>query len=270
MDDPRFSWVDGELLPLDSPAVLATDSAFSLGRGCYSTARIRNGRARFAQHHAARLVRDARRLELGELDPEQVILALEETGRACFGDGSEGIVRVQASQDGDGGLHLTAVPRSTGPEPATWTACISDVVHEGPMPWSGVKVSNHLLFAMASDRAKAAGFDEALLLDREGYLVEGSRSNVVVVFADGRSATPDLSRGGVAGVGLRVLNERGAEIRVRHVSGSELTAASELIAVNAVRGPRPVVALDGRLVGDGTPGPVARRLADCFEAEGAD
>jgi branched-subunit amino acid aminotransferase/4-amino-4-deoxychorismate lyase len=267
MDRPRFCWVDGSLLPIDAPAVLASDSAFSFGRGCYTTARIRNGCARFAERHAARLVRDARRIGLGELDPKQVLQALEETGRACFGAQTDGIVRVQASRDGAARLHLTALPRPTGAEPATWTALISPLIHEGPMPWSGVKVSNHLLFALASEQAREAGADEALLLDREGYLVEGSRSNVVVAFADGETATPDLARGGVAGVGLEVLNERGAEIRVRHVSGRELTEAIELIAVNAIRGPRPIVALDDRPVGDGRPGPVARHLADCFEAE---
>ena len=267
MDHPGLCWVDGSLVPIDAPAVAASDSAFSMGRGCYTTARIRNGCARFADRHAARLVRDARRLDLGDVEPKRVVQALEETGRACFGRETDGIVRVQASRDGSGRLHLTALPRTTGAEAATWTACISPTIHEGPMPWSGVKVSNHLLFALASDHAREAGVDEALLLDREGYLVEGSRSNVVVVAGDGETATPDLSRGGVAGVGLEVLNERGAKIRVRHVSGSELTEAIELIAVNAVRGPRPIVALDGCPVGAGRPGPVARRLADCFEAD---
>ena len=264
---PRFCWVDGALLPIAEPAVVASDSAFCVGRGCYTTARIRNGCARFVDHHAARLARDARLLGLGEVDPKRVAQAFEELGRACFDDDTDGIVRVQASRDASGRLHLTALPRGTGAEADTWTACISSVTHEGPMPWSGVKVSNHLLLALASDRAREAGADEALLLDRDGYLVEGSRSNVVVVTGDGETATPDLSRGGVAGVGLQVLNERGAQIRVRHLPGSELTEAVELIAVNAVRGPRPIVALDGRPVGEGRPGPVATRLADCFEAD---
>ena len=70
------------------------------------------------------------------------------------------------------------------------------------MPWSGAKVSNHLLSALASDEARTAGVDEALLLDREGYLVEGSRSNLVVVTRSGETTTQDPSRGGVAGVGV--------------------------------------------------------------------
>ena len=264
---PRFCWVDGSLLPIDEPAVPASDSAFCVGRGCYTTARIRNGRVRFGSHHAMRLARDARRLGLGEVDPERVLRALEESGRASFGEQGDGIVRVQASQDARGQLHLTALPRDPGSETPCWTACTSSLIHEGPMPWSGAKVANHLLFALASDEARAASVDEALLLDHEGYLVEGSRSNLVVVTASGETTTPDPVRGGVAGVGLEILRERGAKIQPRHISGHGLERASELIAVNAIRGPRPVIAVDGRPVGDGRPGPVARRLADCFEPD---
>jgi branched-subunit amino acid aminotransferase/4-amino-4-deoxychorismate lyase len=193
--------------------------------------------------------------------------ALEATGRANFAgapDGGDGVVRVQASRDGEGVLHLTAVPRSAGAEPPVWRACTAPMRHEGPMPWSGAKVSNHLLFALAGDHARTAGCDEALLLDRHGYLVEGSRSNLIAVGRDGRLATPDLARGGVAGVGLAVLRERMREIAVRDVSQGELGELRELIAVNAIRGPKAIVSLDGREIGDGRPGPVSRRLAECF------
>lgn len=260
--EPRLCWVDGELLPLGAPALRADDSAFSLGLGCYTTARAAGGKIRFLARHVARLVRDARRLGLGDLDATRVTEALETTGGENFPPAGavDGVVRAQASRDAAGALHLTAVPRSAGEEPASWRAEIAVFAHEGPMPWSGAKVSNHLLFALAHEHASRAGLDEALLLDRDGYLVEGSRSNVIVVCADGQVATPDLARGGVAGVGLDVLRERAPEIAVRHIAGSELTSAQELIAVNAVRGARAIACLDGRDIGDGTPGPVATRL----------
>ena len=79
--------------------------------------------------------------------------------------------------------------------------------------------------------------------------------------------TPDLSRGGVAGVGLEVLRERSIEIRERDIKTGDLFAARELIAVNAVRGPRPVVTLDGRPIGDARPGPVAKRLRAAFDED---
>jgi 4-amino-4-deoxychorismate lyase len=265
--EPQPCWVNGALVERESAALPATDSAFAQGRGCYTTARVRAGRLRFGDRHARRIVRDARRLAIGSVDPGRVIAALEETAEAAFGPGGDGIVRVQASRDGSGRVHLVAVPRHPGAEPAAWTACRAPFPHEGPTPWSGAKVTNHLLFALAADHARAHGVEETLLLDSERYLVEGSRSNLIVVGEDGRLATPDLARGGVAGVGLEVLGERDPSIRVRHIRDGELSAVSELIAVNAIRGPRPIVRLDGGTVGDGEPGEQARRLARLFDAD---
>ncbi len=263
---PGPCWVDGVLREREAAALPATDSAFSWGLGCYTTARWLGGAVLFGERHAARLARDARRLGLGGLEPERVVEGLTETGRAAFGTG-EGVVRIQASRDGEGRLHLTAVPRHVGPEPATWRAGTCPFAHEGVMPWSGSKVSNHLLFALASDWAREQGLDEALLVDRDGHVVEGARSNLLRVDADGSISTPDPARGGVAGVGLEWLRERAPEIRLRHLAAHALEGASELVAVNAIRGPRPVVELDGAPVGDGRPGAVARRLRALFDAE---
>ena len=252
-------WVDGVLVARSGAALRADDSANSVGPGCFTTARISNGRPRFAARHARRLRRDAAGLGLPAVECDFVLRALVETGRAAFGD-RDGVVRVQASRDSAGGLQLTAVPRALGPERASWRARRAPFAHEGPMPWSGAKVSNHLLYALAAQSARDAGLDEAILLDRAGYLVEGSRSNILVVDEAGRVSLPDLARGGVAGVAREVLCERAPEIEIRHVPETEMATASELIAINAVRGARPIVSLDGCTVGDGEPGPVARRL----------
>ena len=210
-------WIDGELVFAGTPASRADDSAFSHGRGCYTTARIWRGRPRWPERHAARLVRDAQRLGIGELDATLVLRALTETAQAAFGaggsDGSsvgdgEGIVRVQASRDARARVHLTAVPRPLGDDPQTWRLCTAPFRHEGPMPWGGAKVSNHLLFALASDFAHAEGVDEALLVDRDGYLIEGARSSLVVVDREGRVCVPDLRRGGVDGVARQHLQEQ--------------------------------------------------------------
>jgi branched-subunit amino acid aminotransferase/4-amino-4-deoxychorismate lyase len=195
--------------------------------------------------------------------------ALTETARAAFGDGPDatGIVRIQASRGGDGVPRLCVVPRLTGTEPASWRAILAPFPHEGAMPWSGAKVSNHLLFALAGDLARARGVDEAFLADAEGRVIEGSRSNLLRVDEDGSITTPDLARGGVAGVGLEVLRERAPEIRDLDLTKDALLSARELIAINSIRGPRPVLELDGRPIADGRPGPIAARLAALFDAD---
>lgn len=244
----------------------ADDSAFLEGRGCYTSARVEDGRARFAERHVARLVEGARSLGLPELDPERVRRALEELARAAFGGGS-GVVRLQASRDGEGRLHLVGVPRALGPEPRVWSAIALRVAHGGPGFAPGVKVSSRLTLALAADAARRAGADEALVVDAGGYLVEGARSSAFVALSPGSLATPPLARGAVAGIARSVVLERVAGIAEREIAEAELRGAREIVAVNAVRGARPIVRLDGAPVGDGQPGPWAQRLADALAAD---
>jgi branched-subunit amino acid aminotransferase/4-amino-4-deoxychorismate lyase len=171
-------------------------------------------------------------------------------------------VRLQASRDGDGHLHLVGVVRALGPEPSEWRAISPPFPHEGPAPYSGAKVTNHLLFAMARDRAVSAGVDEAVLYDGEGFLIEGARSNFLLARSDGSLATPSLRRGGVAGVAREILLEKLPEIAETDLHRSAVMEARELIAVNAVRGSCPVIELDGEAVGEGRPGPAAELLRE--------
>jgi branched-chain amino acid aminotransferase len=261
MSSPGPIWVDGKLRDADTAAVSADDSAFSSGRGCYSTGRFAGGRVRYGERVVRRLARDARALGLGKVDEALCLAGMVTLGHAHFGDG-EGVVRLQASRDGAGSLHVVGVSRALGPEPAEWRAISPPFPHEGPTPYSGAKVTNHLLFAMARDRAARAGVDEAVLFDSEGFLIEGARSNLVLARSDGNLATPSLQRGGVAGVAREILLEKLPEIAEAELHQRTLGKARELIAVNAVRGARPVIELDGQPMGDGKPGPAALRLRE--------
>jgi branched-subunit amino acid aminotransferase/4-amino-4-deoxychorismate lyase len=254
-------WVDGQLIDSDTAAVRADDSAFSSGRGCYTTGRFAGGGVRFGERVVRRLARDARTLDLGEVDGDLCLAGMVALGKAHFGAG-EGVVRLQASRDGAGSLHLVGVARAVGPEPAEWRAISPPFPHEGPAPYAGAKVTNHLLFAMAREQAVRAGADEAALFDGEGFLIEGARSNFVLALGDGSLATPSLRRGGVAGVAREILLERLPEIAEVDLHRRTLGEIRELIAVNAVRGSRPVVELDGKPVGDGRPGPAALQLRE--------
>jgi branched-subunit amino acid aminotransferase/4-amino-4-deoxychorismate lyase len=256
---PDCIWADGRLVDAGVATVRADDSAFSSGRGCYSTGRFADGRIRYGERVVRRLARDARTLGLGEVDEALSLTGMVELGRAHFGTG-EGVVRLQASRDGSGALHLVGVARALGPEPSEWRAISPPFPHEGAVPYSGAKVTNHLLFAMARDRAVSAGVDEAALFDVEGFLIEGARSNFLLVRSDGSLATPSLQRGGVAGVAREILLEKLPEVAETDVHRSAVAEARELIAVNAVRGACAVVELDGEPVGEGRPGPATLRL----------
>jgi branched-subunit amino acid aminotransferase/4-amino-4-deoxychorismate lyase len=252
-------WLDGKLVPREALVARADDSALLSGRGCYTSVLWSGGRARFADRHARRLVENAASLSLGQLGEKTCLEAIHAVGSAVFGE-SAGIVRVQASRDGSRALHLLAVPRPFDGSRPFWRAVAAPFPHPGPMPWGGAKVTGHLTFDLAREAARAAGADDALLFDPGGRLVEGARTNVLVVLHDGTLVTPPLMRGAVAGIAREILCERVPELLERDVGSPDLARARELVLVNAVRGAVSVVSVDGRKVGSGHPGPMAAQL----------
>ena len=258
-------WVDGSLRAAGAAAVRADDSAFAEARGCYTSVRIRAGAPRFAERHVRRLVRDARALGLPAVDARLVRRAIGELAQAAF-RGGEGVVRIQLSRDGDAALHVVGVSRELGGDPPAWRAVTAPFPHPGAPVAGGPKLTQRLLHALASDTARAAGAEEALLFDAAGRLVEGARTNVVALAADGTLCTPPDERGAVAGIALEVASERLPALRRRDLSRRDLLAARGVAVINAVRGARALVALDGVALGRES-GAVAARLAAVLEQD---
>ena len=257
-------WVDGTLRPADNAVVRADDSAYSEGRGCYTSVRIRAGAPTFALRHVRRLERGARALGLPAVDPELLTRALAEVARAAFGSG-DGVVRLQLSRDGDGALHVVGVPRALGEEPLAWRAVTAPIAHPGALFAGGPKLTHRLYQALALDAARAARAEEALLFDASGWLVEGARTNVVALAADGVLCTPPAARGAVAGIALEVASER-LPLEPRDLSRSDLFAARGVAVTNAVRGARALVALDGAELGPESHA-LAERIAAVLERD---
>jgi branched-subunit amino acid aminotransferase/4-amino-4-deoxychorismate lyase len=223
---------------------------------CYTTGRYAAGRVWLGERVAARLVRDAAALGLGSLDAKDVLARLVALGRGAFGDG-EGVVRLEAR----GGGGLVGSTRPLGNEPEAWRAIVARAVHPGPGPAPGAKQAEVAALAAAREEAQTAGVDEALLFDAAGRLVEGARTNLALALADGSWAMPSAAAGAVRGVALEAALAAGVRVAERELSRAECAAAREIVATNAVRGARPVLALDGARVGDGRPGPLAAALA---------
>jgi len=264
-DSINLCWVDGELLPADRAVIRADDSAFREGRGCLTSLLITAGQPRFLERHIKRIRDGAKALRLGEVAESMIRRAIEELGEAAFPEGN-GVVRLQVSRDGDGAVHLVGSARRIGKSSSEWSAIIVALPHEGASLAEGVKVSNRLTLSLAAEDARAAGVDEAVLIDAAGRLIEGTTSNLFVSTRAGALSTPRIASGAVAGIARSVALERFPEIEERDIAKSELFAAAEIIAVNAVRGARPITRLDGRSVGEGRPGPWSARLADALAA----
>jgi branched-subunit amino acid aminotransferase/4-amino-4-deoxychorismate lyase len=168
---------------------------------------------------------------------------------AAFDDGP-GVVRVQASVDDNGEIQLLGTPRPLGEDPDEWSAIRASEVHDGGDPGGPKRVGRPML-ARAANAAHSAGVTEALLFDAAGNLVEGARTNIVVVTESGDFLTPPLSCGAVAGIAREIALEQIADLRENEIHSDALRSAREIIALNAVRGARPIVQLDGTRVGLG-------------------
>lgn len=212
-----------------------------------------------------RWVEDAAALGLGTIDAGSARNALEQLGRDRFGEAGHGIVRLEARRGADGPDWL-GTARALGPEASTWKAGISEQTHPGPRDAVGAKRADRALFDDAKQAAQEQGWDEGLLVDAEGFAVEGARSNLVVALASGRLVTPPLARGAVRGVARSILLDELPELEEADVRGDELARADELIAINSVRGACAIVALDERPVRAGRPGPWAAQLALLLDA----
>ncbi len=108
---------------------------------------------------------------------------------------------------------------------------------------AGLKHMNRLEQVLASREWPDESFMEGLMLDTEGLVIEGTRSNVFAVI-EGKLLTPDLSHSGVKGVMRNVLLEKfGAAATVAAISLQQLREADEIFICNSINGVWPVLTL---------------------------
>lgn len=116
---------------------------------------------------------------------------------------------------------------------------------------------------LAKREAKLAGYDEAILLDTQGYVSEGSGENIFLV-KKGRLFTPPLSSSILAGVTrdtiITLAGELGIPVSEDRITRDELYLADEVFFTGTAAEVTPVREVDNRSVGDGSVGPVTKRL----------
>lgn len=252
------------------------DRGLHYGDGVFTTLSVSRGVPLFLDRHLARLQADAARLDIPF--PGWPVLA-EETRRLGSRQ-AEGVLKIMLTRGvGGRGYRCPA-------EPATGTRILS--IHPQPnyLPelaetgvaarvcnlrlginprLAGVKHLNRLEQVLARAEWNDEAIREGLLLDHEGFLVEGVMSNVFLV-REGRLCTPLLDRCGVAGVMrglvLEAARAAGLEVEETRILPGEAFAAEELFLTNSVIGVWPVCALEGKAFPVGvTTRLLARRIA---------
>ncbi|KKT76084.1 MAG: Aminotransferase class IV, partial [Candidatus Peregrinibacteria bacterium GW2011_GWA2_44_7] len=126
--------------------------------------------------------------------------------------------------------------------------------------------TTHLLPALLARRAmRRAGAEEVLLVNHEGFVTEGSITNVFQI-KEGVLITPKdhMLPGTMRDRILEVARELKISVLESSILKSEILRSDELFVCNAPRGILPVVRVDGVLIGEGKVGPITHRLMDRF------
>ena len=119
---------------------------------------------------------------------------------------------------------------------------------------------------LAKIQANAAGADDALMLDYQGYVAETNATHVFIV-CDGVVMTSDTAscpEGITRATVLEICADHGIPHQVKNISLTEVYRADEMFCTGTMGELAPVVALDGRQIGGGEAGPMSRRLSALF------
>jgi branched-subunit amino acid aminotransferase/4-amino-4-deoxychorismate lyase len=245
-------------------ALLRTDNrGFRYGDGLFETMLFRGGRIRLGQYHFERLVGGMRLLGLEFQQAFDRTMLERLIGELCAVNGLDsGVparVRVTVFRGGAGlyntldkeAAYCIEVSGLTGggwKEDGFALAVFADG-RKAIDAYSGIKSNNYQLSTVAGMFAAQQGFDDCLLLNNHGRVVETTMANIWWV-REGRFFTPPLSEGCVAGVMRRwllgALAAAGYDVREAPIRPEELAEMDEIFISNAIRGVQWVRDLSGQ------------------------
>ncbi|HSK40091.1 MAG TPA: aminotransferase class IV [Arenibaculum sp.] len=258
------AWLDGALT--EDPRIDPADRGFTLGDGLFETLRLSGSRPRRLDRHLLRLRQGASLLGMPvPWDDGRLARGMAELAEATgIGDG---VLRLTLSRGpGPRGLlppaeqHPTTLmtlgplPPPSGPARAVVSAVTRRNEHS---PLARIKSLSYLDGVLARLESARKGADDAVLLNTAGRVAEARAANLFIV-AGGRPVTPPVGEGALPGTLRAVLIER-RQAAERPLGIADLAEADEAFLTSSL-GIRPLVALDGRDIAGGLPGPVTRAL----------
>ena len=145
---------------------------------------------------------------------------------------------------------------------ASWRRTSDDAI-----PARGKLTGAYINTALAVDEAHDFNADEAIFLTADGHVSEGGGANIFVV-RDGALITPPVTEDILEGITrdsiLRVAGELGIVVRERQIDRTELYVAEEVFFCGTGAQVAPCVKIDGRVVGDGEIGPIAKKIGEVY------
>ncbi len=273
-------YLNGDYLPLRDARISPLDRGFLYADGCYEVTPVYGGRPfRFQQHHD-RLTRSLAEIKMNDpLARDAWRAVYRELIARNGGTSADLYVYVQVTRGAEYGRNhapLPDVPRTVFAFAAPWPTARAGWRENG-LPavtapdtrWARCDIKSVSLLANVLLRQLACDEDatETILL-RDGQLTDASASSVHVVIG-GELRTPpnswQLLPGTTRGVIEEIARRAGVAWRPAPVSEAQLRSAAEVLLGAATREVQPVTTLDGEKIGDGSPGPVWRRLYDAYQ-----
>ena len=277
---PRIVYVNGRYVPYAEASVHVEDRGFQLADAVYEVCEVRDGRLVDEDRHMARLARSLKEISIAKPMSDRALgLVIRRTialNRVRRGSIYLQVTRGIAPRDFPFPVPAVAptvvvIARMGNPERQQAQAATGiSVKTVSDIRWGRRDIKTVMLLpaCLAKEAAKAEGAREAWLVDGEGFVTEGAASNAWIVDANGTLITRPTDTVILAGVTrattLDAIQREGLQLELRAFTREEAFAAREAFITSATNLVMPVVAIDGKQVGDGGPGPVAQRLRSIF------
>jgi D-alanine transaminase len=272
----RIAYVDGRYLPHAKAVVHIEDRGLQFADSVYEVCAVQGGRLMDEAGHLARLERSLSALAMAmPMAPAPLKLVLREMLRR--NRLQDGILYLQVTRGSHRRDHpipagtsstlvMTARPLNMAAIEKRRAEGVA-VVTTADLRWGrcDIKSTSLLPNILAKTEARRRQAFEAWLVDRDGFVTEGTSTNAWIVTAEGVLVTRELSRGILAGVTREtVFAALGAQgfnaVEERAFRPDEAYEAREAFVTSASGGVIPVVSIDGRAIGDARPGPLTLRV----------
>ncbi|MCA9215063.1 MAG: branched-chain-amino-acid transaminase [Planctomycetales bacterium] len=274
-------YISGKLYNKEDAKISVYDHGLLYGDGVFEGMRSYNGKVFRHREHLERLWKSARAIML------EIPISMDEMEKAvndtlAANNISDGYIRLVVTR-GAGSLGLDP-NRTQNPQVIIITDKISlypdeyyengleivtvSTIRNHPAALSPrVKSLNYLNNIMAKIEGLQAGCEEALMLNHNGEVAECTGDNIFIV-RNGELLTPPIDAGILEGITRQAVIDlaREAEITVREIALTrhDIFTADECFLTGSAAEVVPVVKLDRRVIGDGKPGPITRKLKDRF------
>ncbi|PPB82128.1 D-alanine transaminase [Albidovulum inexpectatum] len=276
----RIVYVNGDYVPEEEAKISIFDRGFLMADGVYEVTTVLGGRLIDFAGHMARLKRSLDALDMEAPAGEDELLQIHRD-LVTRNEVDDGLIYLQVTRGNPGDRDFAyPAPGTARPTLVVFTQSKPGLA-DNPAARAGWKVISipdlrwgrrdiktvQLLYpSMGKMMAKKAGADDAWMVE-DGFVTEGTSNNAYIV-RDGRIITRHLSQEILHGITraavLRLAREAQMEVEERPFTIEEAQAADEAFVTSASAFVMPVVEIDGVRLGDGTPGPVARRLRDIY------